>query len=50
MNVLRKVVDLSNENLKRNANGFLAKQEHDNNSLVWLGGKRVQDDKFALFY
>ena len=50
LNVLRKVVDQSNQNLKRNANGFLAKQPHDNNSLLWPGGKRVQDDKFALSY
>ena len=47
-NVLRKVVDLCNQKFRRNADGFLARKNHDNNSLLWSGGKRVQDDRFAL--
>ena len=50
LKVLRKVADLSNQNIRRNADGFLATQLHDNQSLLWPGGKRIQDDKFALSY
>ena len=44
--MLKKVVDLSNQNLKRNADGLLTKQVHNNDSLLWPGGKRVPNDKF----
>ena len=50
LKVLRKAVDLSNQNIRQNADGFLATQPHDNQSLLWPGGKRIQDDKFALSY
>ena len=50
LNVLRKVVDLCNQNFRRNADGFLARKRHGNNCLLWPGGKRVQDDRFALSY
>lgn len=44
--MLRKVVDLSNQNLKRDADGLLTKQVHNNDSLLWPGGKRAPNDKF----
>ena len=50
LNVLKKVADLSNQNIRQNADGFLATQPHDNQSLLWPDGKRIQDDKFALSY
>lgn len=50
LKVLKKVVDLSNQNLQRNTDGFLAKKTHDNDSLVWPGGTRVPIGKFALTY
>ena len=34
LKVLKKIVDLSNQNVKRNANGLLAKQVHNNDSLL----------------
>lgn len=48
--MLKKVVDLSNQNLQRNTDGFLAKKTHDNDSLLWPGGTRVPIGKFALAY
>ena len=50
LKVFEKVADLSNQNVKRNANGLLAKQVHNNDSLLWPGSKRVRTDKFALSY
>ena len=51
LKVLKKVVNLSNQNLQRNTDGLLAKKKtHHNNSLLWPGGKRVPTDKFALTY
>lgn len=50
LNVLRKVVDLSNQNLRRNADSFLARQVYDNNTLLRPGSKRVPDDMFSLSY
>ena len=44
--MLRKVADLSNQNLKRDADGLLTKQVHNNDSLLWPGGKRAPNDKF----
>ena len=48
--MLKKIVDLSNQNVKRNADDLLAKQVHNNDSLLWPSGKLVQRDKFALSY
>ena len=48
LNVLKKIVDLSNQNIRRNADGYLATVPHDNDSLLCLGGKRIQNDRFAL--
>ena len=50
LKVLKKVVDLSNQNLQWNTDGLLAKTTHNNDSLLWPGGKRVPTDKFALTY
>ena len=47
---LKKVVHLSKQNLKRNTDGCLATKPHNNDSLLCPGGKRVQDDRFALYY
>ena len=46
LKVLQKVADLSNQN----TGGYLAPVPHDNDSLLWPGGKRTQDDKFSLSY
>ena len=50
LKVLQKVADLSSQNLKRNADGYLATVPHNNDSLLWPGGKRTQDDRFSLSY
>ena len=34
LNILRKIVDLCNQNFRRNADGSLARKDHDNNSLL----------------
>ena len=48
--MLKKVADLSNQNLQRNTDGLLAKKIHNNETLLWPGGTRVPTDKFALTY
>ena len=50
LKVLRKVADLRSQNLKRDADGYLATVPHNNDSLLWPGGKRTQDDRFSLSY
>lgn len=50
LNVLKKIADLSSQNLKRNADAFLSTKSHNNDTLLWPGGKRTQSDKFALTY
>ena len=45
---MKKVALESSQNLKRNADAFLSSVTHDNNKLLWPGGKRTQSDKFAL--
>ena len=50
LKVLKKVVNLSNQNLQHNTDGLLAKKIRNNDSLLWPGGKRVPTDKFALTY
>ena len=50
LKVLRKVTNLSRQNLKRNADGYLATVPHNNNSLLWPGGKRTQHGCFSLSY
>ena len=47
---MKKVARKSSQNLKRNADAFLSSQTHDNDKLLWPGGKRTQSDKFALTY
>ena len=47
---MKRVALQSSQNLKRNADAFLSTVQHDNNKLLWPGGKRTQDDKFALTY
>ena len=51
LKVLRKVVDLSNQNLIRNANCLLAKRPHNKQNDLWYGKKRKDvSEKFALSY
>ena len=46
----KKVVDMSNSNLQKNADGLLATKPHRNEPILWVGGKRVLEDQFALSY
>lgn len=50
VNVLKRIADLSLQNLKRNADAFLSTTSYNNDTLLWSGGKRTQSDKFALTY
>ena len=45
---MKKLALQSSQNLKRNADAFLSSVLHDNDKLLWPGGKRTQNDKFAL--
>ena len=47
---MKKVAERSSQNLKRNADAFLSKTKHDNDTLIWPGGKRIVSNKFALTY
>ena len=47
---MTKVAQQSSQDLKRNADAFLASVAHDNEKLLWQGGKRTQSNKFALTY
>ena len=47
---MKKVAQQSSQNLKGNADAFLSSIAHDNDVLLWPGGKRAQSDKFALTY
>ena len=47
---MRKVAQQSSQNLKRNVDAFLSSINHDNEKLLWPGGKRTLSDKFALSY
>ena len=47
---MKKVAEQSSQNLKRNADAFLSSVNHDNEKLLWPGGKRTKSDKFALSY
>ena len=50
LKVLKKIVDFSNSNLQKNADGLLATRPHRNQDTLWVGGKRVPKDQFALSY
>ena len=50
LKVLKKVVDLSNFNLQKNADGLLPTRSHRNQDILWVGGKRVPEDQFARSY
>ena len=47
---MKKVAEQSSQNLKRNADSFLSTFNHDNEKLLWPGGKRTKSDRFALTY
>ena len=47
---MKKVAQQSSQNLKRNADAFLSSVPHNNEKLLWPGGKRTHSDKFALTY
>ena len=46
LRVLRKVIDLFNSNLQKNADGLLATKPHKNEDILWTGekGKRVPEN------
>ena len=46
VNLIKKVSLQSSQNLKRNADAFLSTVSHDNDKLLWPGGKRTQSEKF----
>ena len=50
LKVLGKIVDLSNSNLQKNADGLLVTKPHRNEDILWVGGKQVPEDQFALSY
>ena len=50
VNFMKKNAERSSENLKRNIDAFPSKTKHDNDTLIWPGGKRTMSDKFALTY
>ena len=45
---MKNVAQQSCQNLKRNADAFLSSVPHDNEKLLWPGGKRTQSDKFPI--
>ena len=47
---MKKIAEQSSQNLKRNADAHLAGIEHDNDTLMWPGGKRTVSNKFSLTY
>ena len=47
---MKRVAEQSSQNLKRNADAFLSSVNHNNEKLLWPGGKRTKSDKFALTY
>ena len=47
---MKKVAEQSSQNLKRNADVFLSGTKHDNNKIIWPGGKRAVSDKISLTY
>ena len=47
---MKREAQQSSQNLKRNADAFLSTVAHENDKLLWPGGKRTQNDKFALTY
>ena len=51
LRVLKKVVDLSNSNLQKNADELLATKPH-NKDILWVGDSRkcVPENKIALSY
>ena len=48
--LMKKVALQSSQNLKRNADVFLSTVTHDNDKLLWSGGKGTQNEKYALMY
>lgn len=50
VSVMKKVAQQNSQNLKRNVDTFLSTVSHDNDKLLWPGGQRTQNDKFALTY
>ena len=47
---MNKVAQQSSQNLIRNADAFLSTDSHDDEKLLWPGGKRTLNDKFAIIY
>ena len=47
---MKKVPEQSSQNLKRNADVFLSSVNHNNEKLLWPGGKRSKSNKLSLTY
>ena len=47
---MKKIAARSSENLRRNADAFLSTQKQDNETLIWVGSKRIPKNKFKLSY
>ena len=50
LKVLKNMVDLSNSNFHKSANGLLTAKFHRNKDISQVSGKRVPEDQFALSY
>ena len=48
--MFKKIVDMSNSNLQKNADGLLTTKPHRNEDILWVGGKQVPEDQFVLSY
>ena len=47
---MKRVALQSSQNLKRNTHAFLLTVSHDKHKVLWPGGKRTQNEKFAWTY
>ena len=50
LKVLRKMVKISNSNIKRNVDGLHARKRHNDDNIEWIVGQRMLKDHFALTY
>ena len=50
LKVLRKMVEISNSNIKRNVDGLHARKRHNDDNIEWIVGQRMLKDHFALTY
>ena len=50
LKVLKKMVEISKSNIKRNADGLHSRKRHSYNSVEWISGRRMLKGHFALTY